>query len=211
MTKKIVPIKNLSEVQKTLEVVAEKINKALFKGEITPYIITIQTQGRRKNTVGWASIESYWMKKGSKGKVGYQELNICAEYLSDTEGVYETLVHELVHIWNAQNNIRDFSKSGVHNKKFKSKAEEVGLKVEKLDSKGWAYTSLEKNGVAEKLLKKLKLKKDIFTVSRMKMGSGKAKAEPKMKKWECGCTIVRCAVDLVAVCQECDNEFERAS
>ena len=61
------------------------------------------------------------------------------------------------------------------------------------------------------ICKKLKLKKDIFSVSRMKMGSGKAKAETKMKKWDCGCTIVRCAVDLVAVCQECDNEFERAS
>jgi hypothetical protein len=209
MAKKIIPIKKISEVQKTLESVADKINAKLFGGTITPYVITIQTKGR-KNAKGWASTGSYWATNNKKKRVGYQEVNICAEFLSDADGVYETLVHELCHIWNAQNDIKDCSKSGVHNKKFKSKAESVGLKVEKLDSKGWAYTSLEKNGVAEKLLKSLKLKKDIFTIARLEFGTI-AKAKTKMLKWECGCTIVRCAVNLVAVCQECDNEFELAS
>jgi hypothetical protein len=32
----------------------------------------------------------------------------------------------------------------------------------------------------------------------------------KMKKWSCGCTIVRCAVELVADCQQCDSPFELA-
>ncbi len=200
------PIKKISEINKTIEDVAEKINKELFNGEIAPYVLTIQTQGRKKGTMGWAYTGNNWSaKKGS----GYQELNICAEYLMDAFQVYDTLVHELVHIWNAQNDIKDCSGNGYHNLKFKSKAEEVGLIVEK-GRRGWANTRVEEDGVADKLYKKLKLKADTFNISR-NADSTKKKAPTKMKKWTCGCTNVRCAVDLIAVCQNCFNEFENVA
>ena len=200
------PIKKISEINKTIEDVAEKINKELFNGEIAPYVLTIQTQGRKKGTMGWAYTGNNWSaKKGS----GYQELNICAEYLMDAFQVYDILVHELVHIWNSQNDIKDCSGNQYHNLKFKSKAEEVGLIVEK-GRRGWAYTKVKEGGVADKLYKKLKLKADTFSIAR-DATSAKRKAPTKMKKWTCGCTNVRCAVDLIAVCQNCFNEFENVA
>ena len=200
------PVKKISTINKAIEDTAEKINKELFGGTIAPYVLTIQTQGRKKNTAGWAYTWNNW---SSKKGAGYQELNICAEYLSDAYVVYEILVHELVHIWNAQNNINDCSSNQYHNLKFKSKSEEVGLEVTK-GQRGWAYTKVAKGGVAEKLYKKLKLKKDTFSIARAVIPS-KAKAPTKNKKWNCGCTNVRCAVKLVAVCGECGNQFQRVA
>ncbi|HBV97360.1 MAG: hypothetical protein JL50_08685 [Peptococcaceae bacterium BICA1-7] len=36
------------------------------------------------------------------------------------------------------------------------------------------------------------------------------KGGSKMKKWFCGCTIVRCAVELNATCGRCGRKFEKA-
>jgi hypothetical protein len=195
----------LSQTKKAIEVLGEKINKTLFNNEIEPWVTTIQPQGRR-NCIGWATVDKRWSSKENK-KVAFRELNICAEYLHKPEVVYECVVHELVHLWNAGKGIKDCSKSGVHNKKFKVKAEEAGLTVEHSDQHGHAHTAIAKKGPAEKLLKSIKnLKKD-FPVSRATV-SKKAKSPTKMKKWSCGCTNVRCAVELYATCQECYNEFE---
>lgn len=50
-------------------------------------IITIQTKGRRKQTLGW-----YWDKKWLSGKKEVGEINICAEELK--KNPIETLIHE---------------------------------------------------------------------------------------------------------------------
>jgi hypothetical protein len=194
----------LSQTKKAIEVLGEKINKTLFNGEVEPWVTTIQPQGR-KSCIGWATIDKRWSSKDKK-KIEYRELNICAEYLHQPEVVFECVVHELVHLWNAGKNIKDCSKSGVHNKKFKVKAEEAGLTVEHSDKHGHAHTNIAKKGPAEKLLKSLKnLKKD-FPVSR-KLITEKAKAKTKNLKWSCDCTNVRCATELVATCGECGEEF----
>ena len=194
----------LSQTKKAIEVLGEKINKTLFNGEVEPYLTTIQPQGR-KNCIGWATVHKQWSAKDKK-KVEYRELNICAEFLHQPEVVFECIVHELVHLWNAGKKIKDCSKSGVHNKKFKAKAETVGLVVEHSKQHGHAHTSIAKKGPAEKLLKSIKnLKKD-FPVSRKLLLTAKAKT--KNLKWSCDCTNVRCATELVATCGECGEEFE---
>ena len=73
--------------------------------------------------------------------------------------------------------------------------------------RGWAYTSIEKGGIAEKALNKIDINRDVFIYQRKEQGS-KVKAPTKMKKWSCGCTNVRCAVELDAYCKKCVNYFE---
>ncbi len=193
----------ISKMQNKLESSFTFLNDSLFDGSIKPVFITIQSQGRKKNTLGWASTINFW-ENGSP-ESGKQEINICAEYLKrPVAEIMETMVHEMVHIWNAQNSIKDCSKSGRHNMKFKTKCESVGLNCEK-GNKGYNFTSLESGGKAEQAINAMDLDENSFTYARSMFS--KPTAPTKMKKWSCGCTIVRCAVNLMATCQECGGTF----
>ena len=52
---------------------------------------------------------------------GFYEINICAEHLARPfEQVAETLLHEMVHLYNLQIGVQDTSRGGTyHNKKYK--------------------------------------------------------------------------------------------
>lgn len=75
---------------------------------------------------------------------GFYEINICAEHLARPfEQVAETLLHEMVHLYNLQIGVQDTSRGGTyHNKKYKEAAEKHGLTVEKDAKYGWTKTSL---------------------------------------------------------------------
>lgn len=58
------------------------------------------------------------------------------------EQVAETLLHEMVHLYNLQIGVQDTSRGGTyHNKKYKEAAEKHGLTVEKDAKYGWTKTS----------------------------------------------------------------------
>lgn len=73
----------------------------------------------------------------------YYEINIDPRWFGNrsVEEIVETLLHEMVHYCNKINEIKDCN-GNIHNKKFKTLAEAVGLNVEKGKSVGWGYTSL---------------------------------------------------------------------
>lgn len=51
-------------------------------------------------------------------------------------------MHEMAHLYNLQNGIKDTTRSGTyHNKKFKETAELHGLQVEQVDKIGWSLTT----------------------------------------------------------------------
>ena len=81
---------------------------------------------------------------------GFYEINLCAEYLSRPfEQVAETLLHEMVHLFNLQENVQDTSRGGTyHNKKYKDAAEAHGLTVEKDKKYGWNKTKLNADAKA---------------------------------------------------------------
>ncbi len=189
-------IDSISLIIKELERVYDIIAKLNNLKAVRP-IITIQTKGRQ-NTLGW-----HWVKKWVNGKKEFSELNICAENLNDNP--IETLVHEMVHHGNASVGLVDCNNQGYHNKIFKSLAEKYGLNVEKSGRYGWGLTSLSKE--LEKTIKdKVKVNKDIFKLYRKT--NIRLVAPTKMKKWTCGCTTVRCATHLSAVCELCQNRFK---
>ena len=183
----------IKELERVYDFFAEK--NGLSKMAKRP-IITIQSKGQQKNTLGW-----YWKNKWQYNKQKLSEINICAESLS--KKAIETLIHEIVHYHNASLNILDCNAHNYHNKNFKSKAESYGLNVKNSGRHGWSDTSISKS--LQKIIDKLNIKKDIFTLYRKKNYT--IKSTTKMKKYTCGCTIVRCATNLQAKCKICRNDF----
>jgi hypothetical protein len=176
--------------------------KPLFPGVKFPQpAIVIQTKGRRK-ALGW-----FWRDKwANEDDEGIAEITIAAEHLKGSpEEIAETLVHEMVHYANHLDGIKDFTPNQYHNLHFKERAESVGLVVTK-GPRGWAYTTAGPD-LLEKI-KKLRLNPEAFSLFRKTQEQ--AKAPTKMKKWSCGCSIVRAAVEVEATCHKCGQDFRRS-
>lgn len=191
MNNSIIPI--IKELERIYDAINHK-----FGFKYPRPIITIQTKGAAKNTLGWFGADR-WQR--DKKEIG--EINICAESLN--KNPVETLIHEMAHYSNYCEKKEDCNNAGYHNKEFKIKAENYGLNCEKNGRHGWAVTS-----VSEKLqiiLNDLKINKEVFKLYRKTRIS--LPVETKMKKWRCACTTVRCATDLHATCDACHNEFKR--
>lgn len=178
----------------------------LFGAPLDPRpVIVVQSGGRRKNILGWHQ-QGVW-RNGAPDTDALSELTIVAEALTrPPEEVVETLVHEMVHHCNAVQKVRDCSSNQYHNKKFKELAERVGLQVADKDEKrGYAFTSLSPE--LRERIEGLKLDPEAFALAR-RVFDPTLKKPTKMKKWTCGCTIVRCATGLVASCSKCGNDFD---
>ncbi len=188
----------------------EAVNREKYGSELPSPIITIQSQGRKQGVLGWCTTWEAWQKvkeDEEEATEGRFEINMSAEYMSRTTmELLETLVHEIAHMANAHYGIKDCSGNQYHNKHFKAQAEHLGLEVEKVQSRGWAFTKLTPE--LEEWLKAQEPDEKAFEFARGAAPQGK-KAKTKMRKWTCGCTIVRAAVELDAVCQKCGYEFTK--
>ena len=125
-----------SRVTGYLEKMYRQLNGDKFGGELEDPIITIMSTPRAYGHVTCAKV---WRSKD----VHRYELNIGAGTLDrPIENVVSTMLHEMVHVYHLQNEIQDTSRGGTyHNKKFKEKAEEVGLIIEHHQTYGWTLTS----------------------------------------------------------------------
>lgn len=141
------------EVTKLLYRAFDHFNKVLAEGALKPCIITVGS-ANRKSAYGWH------LKDGWKhGAAELTELNVCAEFLHRSwEEVCETLIHEMAHLKNSQAGIKDCNAVQYHNKQFKTAAEALGLKVEKMRNKGFALTDLGPR--AEAAIKSLGIKQE---------------------------------------------------
>lgn len=152
----------LEKQAKGLENLFNYFNEKKFGGKFEDKpIITIQSAGR-KSVLGWCSVHPIW--SDAKENVFY-EINITAEHLGDgLLDISETILHEMCHLSNLQDGIKDCSpKTQYHNKKFKDTAEAVGLVVEKSKKYGYGYTSLSDELKEE--LKSLDFE-DVFNLKR---------------------------------------------
>lgn len=127
-----------SKMTAQLEKLFDRLNKDIFGGELPRPILTIQTT-KSKSILGWFTTWKAWQ---DKEKGGYYEINIVADYLNrPQEEITETLLHEMVHLYNKEQGIQDCSRGGTyHNTKFKESAEKHLLEVTKSSKYGWAHT-----------------------------------------------------------------------
>lgn len=135
-------------------------NDYFCQNKLNRPLITLQGDINQK-TYGWFGKE-FWKDNREEGELLIDELNLTAETLHREPGqVLQTLLHEMAHLKNAQENIFDCTATQYHNENFKKAAEHFGLNVEKMQGKGWAKTSLglkaveaiEKFGINESLYK----------------------------------------------------------
>lgn len=119
-----------------LEKIYRQLNQDFFGGELETPIITVQSTPR---AYGHVTCGRVWRRKDS----ACYELNMGAESLArPIENVVSTMLHEMVHIYHLMNGIQDCSRGNTyHNKRFKAKAETVGLHIDYDARIGWSITS----------------------------------------------------------------------
>lgn len=173
-----------SKTVKSLNKFFKVFNKELFDNGLSSVIVTVQSNGRSKNAMGWFTVGKLWKDKETDDD-SLHEINISAEYLHRTGNeILVTLLHEMVHLYCKLNDIQDTSRNGRwHNKKFKSECEARLLTVEKYDGIGWSHT-IPTTELIELIEKNLD-DSDQFTIYRAKSGAGAAKKKQRIFKYEC--------------------------
>ena len=213
-----------------LEDLFSKFNGRFYGNELQAPVITVITVSpdTTKGAYGWCTSWKAW-SNGEKKKVtdiailtkeeldalnkeGFYEINLCAEHLARPfEQVAETLLHEMVHLYNLQTGVQDTSRGGTyHNKKYKEAAEQHGLNVDKDAKYGWTKTSL--NPEAKAFVDSMQDKKfELFRKPELRF-PGAAKAKQSSRKYVCpvcGC-IIRATKEVHVICGDCRVEFEEA-
>ena len=113
------------------------LNAEFFESALSRPTITIQSTPRAYGH--FSSQSDTWVSKLG----ATHEINIGAGTLArPIEDVAATLLHEMVHYYNYENDVKDCSRGNTyHNKRFKESAESHGLIVDYSQKYGWAHTS----------------------------------------------------------------------
>jgi hypothetical protein len=194
-------MKSITPAIKELERCARAFNKHLFNNELDKNIrILIQTQGRKRLTLGYHSKNRWKDSDGEK----FTEITICAEHLLAMNPM-DVLLHELCHNYASVKGIKDHSSNGYHNMRFKAIAEMAGLNVDSaLDYKGWFDTSIGPK--AQGVIDSVKPKMDLFKEVRLES----PKAKTYARKFQCPCGMnIRVArhKEFSATCDICNGKF----
>lgn len=141
----------LTDLLNELYRVFRLFNARFFDSKLETPVIIVQSS-RKRNTLGHCTVNRIWIQKQdetvtTKGTEQFakHEISISAEHLNrPIEDVCATLLHEMIHLHNGLNNIKDTSNNYVyHNKKFKEEAEKRGLIIEHAKTIGWSVTTLQ--------------------------------------------------------------------
>lgn len=207
MTNQVIKQVNTKLVISELHRAFKLFNEELFQGQLPEPAILIQSRGNKKLTLGWCTVGKVW-KNESTHEERY-EINLVAEALNrGTLPVMATLLHEMVHLYNLDNGIKDTSRGNTyHNMKFKTMAEEHGLTVEHAEKIGWSVTTLQDETID--LINSAKFDEAVFSLGRKDFEAGKEKKKKKTssRKYvcpECGTTI-RASKDVFILCGLCTD------
>jgi hypothetical protein len=109
-----------SEFYGVLQEAYNIFNQKLFDGELPNCMITVQ---RKKSTYGYFSPERWVDDDGEKT----HEIALNPAFFAGSSfiEVFQTLVHEMCHLW--QHEYGNPSRGGYHNKEWAQKMEDIGL------------------------------------------------------------------------------------
>ena len=124
--------KNVESLNKMFD----RINAHYFGGMLERPTITIQVDRR---AYGNFTVDKVW--NGSKESQTH-EINVAPNFKRNKYDLVGTLLHEMVHLYSAMNNVKDCSRQGrYHNRNFEKFASERGLIVDYGgDVVGWGIT-----------------------------------------------------------------------
>lgn len=204
-------------------------NKKLFKNELPPCLLILSRKTAR--VCGHFSKNRWQDKEGNTT----HEINLNPVYMAtaDDMNICQTLVHEMVHLW--QHEFGKPSRAGYHNKEWANKMEAVGLTPSSTGAEGGNKTGQQMddyptpNGIFLKVFEKMP--KDLllpfksaelvggslFVGGVMAEGEGQQEqdeAKPKRPnrnklKYSCSCGVnVWGKPNLNIICGECKEQFE---
>ena len=203
----IVKVENLS----TLTMALEKAHQ-IIKEETGAPSVTILVTRNLKGRKGHFTPFTPWSSNEGQS---FNEIAFNLEHFATGEELLTTLIHEVAHSLNFKNEIKDVSANQYHNAKFKSQAEELGLKTDK-DKKGSIITT----GLTELGLKRwakaLTILADALALTATGEGSQKPKGRnTNLIKAECGdcgnvIRLSRSVLESGVICKACKVEFTEA-
>ena len=209
----------LKTVVAQMEELFKKANNHFFDGKLQTAVVSVSPD-MTSGAYGWCSVQKIWKDT----KESYHEINMTAEYLNRPfEELCATMLHEMTHLWNIQNGVKDCSRGNTyHNKHFKSEAEKHGLTIEHHPTYGWTKTTLNEAGyefakenAVEFGLYRTTGKKNSPVTGPEEEGeeSGDGSEEPKKKTGsrkyvcpKCG-MIVRATKEVNVRCGDCDEQM----
>lgn len=165
-------------------------NESFFENALSKVVITFES-GYKKGAYGWIYTKPTWVQ-GDKDRYN---INISSDCLDrPLERIAGTLLHEMVHLYNIENNIKDTSRAGIyHNKRFKQSAEEHGLEVFEEDKIGYGRTQIRPDLVPE-VLAAWEVKAIKIMQKRPEEVESKPAKESSTIKLVCPCCGQRCRV-----------------
>ena len=177
-----------------------------FKGEPVP-LPALTFEKSRVNTLGHYAI-------GRNAFAVREQINLNRLYLTrPLHGVLSTLLHEMVHSYEYTYVPEDKrTKSWYHSKAFREKMLEFGI----LTNNNGSHAGIDYNGTFVFILKQHGVSFAEFNLSGLSKGNSmisidpppKTKGKSKLKKWTCGCQIVRIGKrEFCATCNICNNKF----
>jgi hypothetical protein len=182
-------------------------NDHFWKGALPEPAITIQTKGKMQ-AYGWCSREEFW--RSEDDTIKKYEINLSAEYMDrDPVDILQTLLHEMIHLYNAVNEIQDCSRgSQFHNKRFKAAAERFGFRFDgPADKKlGWAFPKLEQDTID--LIRSWNVPESAFKIARRVPETNKKKTNSyKLGCPSCGIKLRASKPGIVVMCKTCEIEL----
>lgn len=200
-------IQKNSEVVRFLEQVFSALNEDRFGGGLETPIITVQDM---PHAYGHCTCGRVW-KNRDQGE-GQYEINIAAGTLDRMIcHLVATMLHEMVHLYHLQNGIQDTSRGGAyHNRKFKEKAEEVGLLIEYDKSIGWSVTKPSQE-LADYVYARRWHEVPLCRVTPQAVAGRKVKKPSSTRKYECpSCGLsVRATREVRIICAECSEIMKK--
>ena len=184
----------------------------LFASQFPRCVLTLQSNKdtKRKDVLGYCTTQKVWVNKNDESKNTY-EIALTSEYLNrDYFDIMETLLHEMVHVFNLYSGVTDCSVRGKHNERYKVIAESIGLIVEEAPRIGFAVTSLSDE--LKTIVDELEIDRFVFNMYRY--------VPPKEKKTRvikpiykyscpnCGEQIKSNSTGLLIECKNCEAEYD---
>lgn len=200
----------MSDICSQLEELFDIANDYSFSNSLPKCVIRIATDpnnGKKGEVYGHATTKKVWHEDGT----ATYEIGIYAEHLDrPIRDIVGTLLHEMVHVYCAENGVQDTSRGGSwHNDKFRTHASLHGLSVEKSDGHGWNVTKLLDSydnyfSQFTDVYHDIKLNRDYNPVAPVK--AKKKSSSIKYVCPHCG-AIVRATKELHILCGDCGVAF----
>lgn len=213
---------NIEIMTQELHKAFKLINARFFENKIPLPAITIQSSGKRSLSMGWCTLREVWHDK--KGEQKLYEINLSAEYINVSFlETMDTLMHEMVHLYNNVHNVKDVSRNGTyHNKRFLERALQSGFHYpDKVPHKSYGFSNIRLTDETKTILESMGLRQEVFSIARKPPsemiddisdadGDGQKRNKTSFK-WICpSCDlIIRSSKrEINVICGDCQEQLE---